>query len=187
MRTEKILSASAASSTVTCFNLRVSGSIVVFQSSSGIISPSPLNRCMVTLLEDEATSWFSSASLHKSPLVAEEEGEQQRPDVRAVHVGVRHEDDPMVAQLRGGELVALDAEPQARDQRLYLRVAVHLCVVRLLDVQDLPSQREHRLELAAPALLGRPARAVPLHYEDFRLRRVGARAVRQLARQHGGA
>ena len=45
--------------------------------------------------------------------VAEEEGQQQRADVRAVHVGVGHDDDAVVAQLRDVELIA-DAACRAR-------------------------------------------------------------------------
>ena len=41
--------------------------------------------------------------------LAKEEGQQQGADVRAVHVGVRHDDDAVVAQLFRLELIAADA------------------------------------------------------------------------------
>ena len=46
-----------------------------------------------------------------------EEGEQEGADVRAVHVGVGHDDDLVVAQLVGGELVVPDAGAERHDQR----------------------------------------------------------------------
>ena len=45
--------------------------------------------------------------------VAEEEGQQQRPDVRAVDVGVGHQDDLVIAQLRDVELFGADAGAHA--------------------------------------------------------------------------
>ena len=52
--------------------------------------------------------------------------------------------------------------------RLYLGVLVHRRVVSLLNVQDLPAQRQYRLRLAPPPLLRRSARRVALDYEDLR-------------------
>ena len=52
--------------------------------------------------------------------------------------------------------------------RLYLGVLVHRRVVSLLNVQDLPAQRQDRLRIAPPPLLRRSARRVPLDNEDLR-------------------
>jgi uncharacterized protein YunC (DUF1805 family) len=48
--------------------------------------------------------------------LAEEERQQERANVRAVHVGVRHDDDLAVAQLREVELVAADAGAERHDE-----------------------------------------------------------------------
>jgi len=45
-------------------------------------------------------------------IVPEEEREEERPDMSAVHVGVRHEDDLVVAEL--GEIELLGADARAR-------------------------------------------------------------------------
>jgi hypothetical protein len=45
------------------------------------------------------------AALHQLGHLAVEEGQQQRADVRAVHVGVGHDDDAVVAQLGDVEVV----------------------------------------------------------------------------------
>ena len=57
------------------------------------------------------------ALLHQLRHLPVEEREQQRADVGAVDVGVRHDDDLVVAQLRQVEVVAADAGAERRDQR----------------------------------------------------------------------
>ena len=54
------------------------------------------------------------AALQELPHVAEEECQEKGPDVRAVHVGIRHDDDLPVAEL--GD-VELGAHPRARARR----------------------------------------------------------------------
>ena len=71
--------------------------------------------------------------------VAVEEGEQQGADVRAVDVGVGHDDDLVVAQLAEVEVVA-DAGAQGGDQRADLLAAQHLVEPGALDVEDLAAQ-----------------------------------------------
>ena len=56
------------------------------------------------------------AVLDEGPHEAEEEGEQQGADVGAVHVGIGHDDDLVIAQLVQVELVP-DAGPQGGDDR----------------------------------------------------------------------
>ena len=68
--------------------------------------------------------------------LAIEEREQQRTDVRAVHIGVRHDDDAVVAQL-GYVEVLFDPGPERRDHDFDLVVLEHLVETGLLDVQNL--------------------------------------------------
>ena len=81
-----------------------------------------------------------------------EEGQQQRPDVRAVDVGIGHDHDLAVAQLRDVELVLTDPGAQRGDDRADLLVAQHLVEARLLDVEDLAAQRQDRLETTISSL-----------------------------------
>ena len=69
--------------------------------------------------------------------LAEEERQQQRTDVRAVDIGIGHQDDLVIAQLRDIEVLDADAGSQGRDHGPDFLVAEHLVVARFLDVQDL--------------------------------------------------
>src|SRR5258708_6490134 len=109
-----------------------------------------------------------------------EEGEQQRADVRAVDVGIRHDDDLVVAQLVGIELVAYPGS-ERRDERADFLAGQHLVHARALDVEDFAAQRQHRLERAIAALLGRAAGAVALDDEQFGFRGVALLAIGELA------
>ena len=99
------------------------------------------------------------AALDQRRHLAEEERQQQRADMRAVDVGVGHQDDLVIAQLGEVEIVAADAGAERRDQRADLLGAQHLVEARALDIEDLAAQRQHRLEFAVAALLGAAAGA----------------------------
>jgi len=86
--------------------------------------------------------------------VAEEKGEQQRDDMSAVHVGIRHDDHFAIAQIREVELAA-DPTSERLDQRLDLIALERVVHALFLYIQDLASQRKDRLEAAIAALLGR--------------------------------
>ena len=53
-------------------------------------------------------------------IVTVEEREQERPDVRAVDVGVAHENDRVVAELGEVLVVLTDARTERRDEQLDL-------------------------------------------------------------------
>jgi hypothetical protein len=113
-----------------------------------------------------------------------EEGQDQRADVRAVDVGVGHDDHAVVAQLLEVELVA-DACPDRGDHRLDLRVREHLVDPVLLGVDHLAAQRQDRLEGAVARVHGRAAGGVALDEEQLGRGRIGDLAVGQLAGQRG--
>ena len=123
------------------------------------------------------------AALDQLLHVAEEEREQQRADVRAVHVGVGHQDDLAVAQLRDVEIVFADAGAERRDHGADFFVAQHLVVAGLLHVEDLSLQRQDGLEAAVASLLGRAACALTLDQVHFAAFGMALGAVGQLARQ----
>ena len=115
--------------------------------------------------------------------VAEEEREQQRADVRAVHVGVGHQDDLAVAQLAASKSSLPMPVPSAVIMARISSCAEHLVVARLLHVQDLALERQDRLEAAVAALLGGAAGAFALDQVHFAAVRLALGAVGQLARQ----
>ena len=64
----------------------------------------------------------------------EEEGEQQGADMRAVNIGVSHQNDPVIAQLAEVKILFADAGAERRDQRFDFAVPQHLVEPRFLDV-----------------------------------------------------
>jgi hypothetical protein len=113
--------------------------------------------------------------------VAEEERQQQRADVRAVHVGVGHDDDLAVAELGGVEIVLADAGAERRDHGADFLVAQHLVVARFFDVEDFALQRQNGLEAAVAALLGGAAGRFALDQEQLAALRILLLAIGQLA------
>jgi len=103
------------------------------------------------------------AAFHQIRHLPVEKREQQRADMRAVDIRVRHDDDSMVAQLFRLEVVLADAGPKRRDQRGDFLRRDELVETRSFHVQDLAFQRQDRLELAVAALFGRTARRIALH------------------------
>ena len=104
-----------------------------------------------------------------------EEGEQQRLDVRAVHVRVGHDDHLAVAKvvehrIRRVRHMGIDAEGH-RDV-VHLGIAVELGRIHLEGVEDLALQRKDRLVLAIAALFRAAAGGVALDQEDFIARAV---------------
>ncbi len=134
------------------------------------------------------------AALDQLGHLAVEEGEQQGADVRAVHVGIGHDDDAVVAKLVHVEIVRAvlagavgarlaDAGAQGGDERQDFVGGEQLLVARLLHVQDLAAQRQDGLELPVAALLGGAAGGVALDDVDLAQRRVLLLAVGELAGQ----
>src|SRR6266545_2342308 len=115
--------------------------------------------------------------------VPEKERQEQGPDVRAVHVGVRHQDHLVVAQLRDVEFLGSDARAQRGDQQSNFLMRQDLVVARLLRVDDLAAQWKHRLDFPVASLLGRAPRRIALHEEDLAKLGVPLGAVGQLRRQ----
>ena len=130
------------------------------------------------------------AALHQLGHLAIEEREQQGADVRAIHVGVGHDDDAVVAQFGHVEIIVAgaatglaDAGTQGGDQRQNFIAGEQLFIARFFHVQNLAAQRQDSLEFTVTALLGAAAGGVALHDVDFAQRRIFFLAVGQLAGQ----
>ncbi|GJE72869.1 hypothetical protein CHKEEEPN_4430 [Methylorubrum podarium] len=120
----------------------------------------------------------------------EEKGQQQRADMRAVHVRIGHDDDAVVAQLVRVEALAVgrgaaDAGAERGDQRADLGRGQHPVGAHALDVEDFSAQGQDGLEGAVAALLGRTAGGIALHQQDLALRRIALLTVGELAGQRG--
>ncbi|OIQ74854.1 hypothetical protein GALL_434870 [mine drainage metagenome] len=115
--------------------------------------------------------------------LAEEEGQQQSADVRAVDVGIGHDDDAVIAQLVDVEVVLANAGSHRRDEGEDFVAGQQLFEAGLFDVEDLAAQRQDGLKLAVTALLGRAAGGIALHQIQLAQRRVLLLAVGQLSGQ----
>ncbi len=111
-----------------------------------------------------------------------EEREEQRADMGAVHVGVCHDDDLVVARFGDFEVLG-HARADRRDDRTDFFVGQDLVDARLLHVENLAAQRQDRLEAAVAALLGGAAGRVALDEIDLAERGIGKRAVGELPGQ----
>ena len=116
----------------------------------------------------------------------EKEGQQQRADVRSIHVGVGHEDDLAVAELGDIEVVLADAGADGGNHVANLFVAQHLVVTGLFHIQNLPLERQNRLIAPVAALLGGAAGRLSLHQEQLTAGRVLLLTIGQLAGQGAG-
>ena len=112
-------------------------------------------------------------AIHKLWHHAIEERQQQRADVGAVNIGVRHHDDLAVAQLLGFERFVDEARANRTDDGLHFLVVEDVLDGRLLDIEDLTAQRQDGL-MAHAALLGRAACRVTLNQEQFGVFAAGA-------------
>ena len=88
--------------------------------------------------------------------------------MRAVDVGVGHDDDPVVAQVVG---VAVLAEPAAEREAQVSNFGIGADLVGggAGDVEDLAADRQDRLGLAVARLLGRATSRIPFDDEQLGL------------------
>jgi hypothetical protein len=111
-----------------------------------------------------------------------EQREQQGADVRAVDIGVAHDDDLAVPRL-----LEVERAPRARadhlDDRRAFGVREHVGDGRLLHVEDLAADRQQRLELAVARQLGGAERGVALNDEQLGAEHVVRPAVHELGGQ----
>src|SRR5213082_1389548 len=115
--------------------------------------------------------------------VPEEKCQQQRADVRTVHVRVGHQNNLVIAQLAGVKIVLADAGTQRGDDGANFFVAQHLVVARFLNVEDFSFERQDGLVLPVAPLLRRTACRFALDHEQFAARRITLLAIRQFPRQ----
>ena len=113
--------------------------------------------------------------------------QKQRADVGAVNVGIRHDDNLVVAQFVDGKLIGANAGAERRDERADLLGRQHLVHARALDIQNLAAQRQHRLKFAIAALFGAAAGGIALDDKQFRFRRIALLTVGELSRQRSDA
>ena len=100
----------------------------------------------------------------------------------AVHIGVGHDDDLVIAQFFQIELRP-DAGAQRLDQRTDFTAGQHAVEPGALHVQYLAAQGQDGLVLAVAAILGAAAGGIAFDQEQFRFDRITLLAIGQLAGQ----
>ena len=100
----------------------------------------------------------------------------------AVYVGIRHDDDLVIAKLCDIELV-MNACSERRDHGLDLFVGVDSVFSCLLDVQYFAAKGKNGLCRAASGRLGAASCRIALDQEDFTFLGIFVGAVRKLARK----
>ena len=118
--------------------------------------------------------------------VAEEKRQQQRADVRAVDVGVGHENHFVIAKFSRVEIVLADAGAERRDDGANFFVPQHFVVARFFDVEDFALERQDRLVLAVAAHFCRAAGGFALDDEQLAARRIALLAIGELPGQAAG-
>src|SRR5215831_4740433 len=94
------------------------------------------------------------AALDHWPHVTEEKSQEQGADMRPIHIGVSHDDDAVIADLLNIKIVTTNDSPKSSDEYLDLLTTEHLFQACLLDIENLPPQREDRLKIPVTPLLG---------------------------------
>ena len=112
----------------------------------------------------------------------EEEGHQQGRDVCAIDVGVGHDDDAVITQQIGVAVLA-EAATEREAEVGDFGIRADLVGGGAGDVEDLAADRQDRLRLAVPSLLGRAARAIAFDDEQFGFAAAFAGAIGELAGQ----
>ena len=119
-------------------------------------------RLAACQLEKRRHRGIDIAVFNERAHIAEEERQQQRPDVRAIDIGIRHDDDLVIAELIDIEILA-KAGAERDDDGLELVVAVNFVGAHLFDVEHLAPERQDCLEARVASLGGRAACAVALY------------------------
>ena len=107
------------------------------------------------------------AALHQLRHLAIEEGQQQGANMGAIDIGIGHDDDAVVAQFVGVEIVFADIGAQGRDQEQDFIAGEQFFVTRFFHIQNFAAQGQNGLKFAIAPLFGRAPRRVTLDDVDF--------------------
>ena len=102
----------------------------------------------------------------------------------AVDIGIRHQNNLVIAQLRDVKVIAValgEAAAEAVNHGLNLRVRKHLVHGCLLDIQDFTAYREYGLVHTVARGLCGAACGISLDNEDFALRGIPRLTVREFS------
>ena len=121
--------------------------------------------------------------------VAIEERQQQRLDVRAVHIGIGHDDDLAVAQVGQIRFVlrAMRIDSQRHGDVVDLGIGEQAVRFDFPGVLHLAAQRQDGLRFLVARHLRRAAGRIAFDQEEFVFTDVGGLAIGEFARQYRDA
>ncbi len=135
---------------------------------SGVEDVLPLDGAAGDLLDDKQgrLSDVDMATGDEFGHLAEEEGEEEGADVAAVHIGVGHDDDFLIAEFGGIEVVA-DAAAQGLDEDADFFKAQDFVEAGFFDVDDFAFEGEDGLILDVASLGGGATCGIAFDDEEF--------------------
>ena len=113
--------------------------------------------------------------------MTEEEGQQERTDVRPIDIRIGHDDDLAVAEL-GDIEVATDAATEGADECADFFEAQDLVDACAFDIENLTFERQDGLCFNISALRGRATRRVAFDNKEFSTIKVFGFAIPELVR-----
>ena len=101
--------------------------------------------------------------------------------MRTIDVGVRHDDDFMVADFIDIKIIAANASAQGGNQRADFLARQHFVKTCAFHIQDFTAQGQNRLKTTFTSLLGRAPCGITLHDEQFSFGRIAFLAIGKFA------
>ena len=114
------------------------------------------------------TSDVDISTFNQFFLIAIEEGKNQRPNVRTIHVRIRHDHHTVITEIFNIEILSFNPQAKGRNQRLDLSVFINLGIVGFLDVENFSAQRKNRLKTTIASLFGGASSGISLHNVNLR-------------------
>ncbi|MCG3118401.1 MAG: hypothetical protein ALAOOOJD_00590 [bacterium] len=105
--------------------------------------------------------------------------------MRAVDVGIRHDDHFAVSNLSRIKIFAADAGAQCRDNRTNFFIGKNFIQPRFFDIENFSLDRQNCLKPAVTALFRGAAGGVALNDVNFTMLRIGDTAIRELTGKAG--
>ncbi len=150
-----------------CFGgqCRLGGGILQHTSEQGVLLAVRVHILDALPLLETIERWLGDidiAATNHLFEIAIKEREKQCPNMGPVDIGVRHNNDLVIPELRDIETLS-DTGAERDDNRLERIRLHHFVKARLLDVHKLPSKRKNRLKHSISTLLGASTGGISLN------------------------
>ena len=124
------------------------------------------NILLVFAFTDLIQRWLSNINmtvLYQLTHLPKEKGQQQRTNMRSIHIRVRHNHDGVVSKLGKIKFFCTNTTTQRRYQGTNFHTRQHLVETSFLNVKNLTFKRQNCLCFTGSTLLGRTTSRISLH------------------------